>query len=151
MKIVVEVNEWLEEDEVIIRCREINETTTRIQEAVQDISNMKMQFVFYKNNTEYYLSLDELLFFEMSDGYIEAHTANDVFIVRCKLYELEESLPKCFVRVSKSTILNVNHIISIDRNLTASSVVHFNKSHKQTYVSRHYYKALKHALDTRRR
>ena len=41
-------------------------------------------------------------------------------------------LPINFIRVSKSTILNVDHIFSIEKNLTASSIVQFNKTHKLT-------------------
>lgn len=50
------------------------------------------------------------------------------------------------MRVSKSTILNINHIYSITRNLTSSSIVEFQNTHKQVYVSRHYYKPLKFKL-----
>jgi len=66
------------------------------------------------------------------------------------LYELEEMLPNNFVRVSKSTILNVNQIYSINRNLTSSSLVQFYKSYKQVYVSRNYNKILKQRLEERR-
>ena len=67
-----------------------------------------------------------------------------------KLYELEDILPGFFMRVSKSTILNTNHIYSINRNLTASSVVAFSDTHKQVYVSRYYYKPLISKLEEKR-
>ncbi|MCL2487401.1 MAG: LytTR family transcriptional regulator, partial [Oscillospiraceae bacterium] len=64
-----------------------------------------------------------------------------------RLYELEELLPPHFVRISKSAIANTRHIFSINRNLAASSLVQFNRSHKQAYVSRKYYPALRQKLD----
>lgn len=54
------------------------------------------------------------------------------------------------MRVSKSTILNTFHIFSINRNLTASSVVAFENTHKKVYVSRYYYKPLISKLEERR-
>ncbi len=65
-----------------------------------------------------------------------------VYKVRYKLYELEELLPEYFMRISKSTILNTNKIYSISKNLTASSIIEFQNTHKKAYVSRHYYKQL---------
>ena len=79
-----------------------------------------------------------------------AHTAKEVFETRSKLYELEEVLPASFMRVAKSTILNVNHVYSITRNLTASSEVEFKNTHKKVYVSRNYYKALIAKLEEKR-
>ena len=78
------------------------------------------------------------------------NTGNDLYEARYKLYELEEILPGFFMRVSKSTILNTTHIFSINRNLTASSVVAFENTHKKVYVSRYYYKPLIRKLEERR-
>lgn len=103
------------------------------------------------DNVEYYISLAEILFFETEDPNISAHTGDDIYQVKYKLYELEEILPNNFMRISKSTILNINHIYSITRNLTSSSIVEFQNTHKQVYVSRHYYKPLKFKLLEKRR
>lgn len=149
MKIRIEINEDVEEDEVIIRCREFNKSVQQIQNFVLELST-QTSLTFYKNLTEYFLPLDSILFFETSDKAIDAHTIDDVYQIKNKLYELEEILPNNFVRVSKSTILNVSHIYAIERNLTASSVVRFNHTHKQVYVSRGYYKALRQRLFERR-
>ena len=137
MKIRIELDENLIEDEVLIRCRSLDENVRKIQEAVSQVLTGKQQLICFKEDTEYYLSLDEILFFEM-------------YQTRYKLYELEELLPGHFMRVSKSTILNTNRIYSITRNLTASSVVEFMGSHKQVYVSRYYYKPLKCKLEEKR-
>lgn len=52
-------------------------------------------------------------------------------------HELEEMLPGVFMRVSKSAILNVDRIFSIERKLSSASVVQFQNSYKQVYASRH--------------
>ena len=143
MKIKIEVDENIQEEEVIIRCNEFNDKIHNIQKTIADILTEKESITFYKNDTEYYLDLKEILFFETEESSINAHTNKDVYKVKYKLYELEEILPGYFMRVSKSTILNTNHIYSITRSLSSSSIVEFKATHKKVYVSRHYYKPLK--------
>ena len=150
MKIKIEIAETLEEDEVLIRCRGLTPEVAAVQKAVSEVIGAAQKFVFYKGNTEYYLTLDEILFFETDGNSVCAHTRTDAYKAKYKLYELEETLPRFFMRVSKSTILNTNHIFSIDRNLTASSVVAFTGTHKQVYVSRYHYKPLISKLEEKR-
>ena len=150
MKIKIEIDESLSEDEVLIRCRGLTEQVTKIQKAVSEVVNTSQKFVFYRGNTEYYLALDEILFFETDGDGINAHTRDNIYQTKYKLYELEDLLPGCFMRISKSSIVNTNHIYSISRNLTASSVVAFAGTHKQVYVSRYYYKPLVNKLEEKR-
>ncbi|WP_027097989.1 LytTR family DNA-binding domain-containing protein [Clostridium paraputrificum] len=151
MKIRIEVDENIQDDEVIIRCANLNEDIQNLQSAIKDALSQKNRIIFYKDNTQFYISLDEILFFETEETSISAHTLNNVYEVKYKLYELEEILPNNFMRVSKSTILNVNYIYSITRNLTSSSLVEFKNTHKKVYVSRYYYKPLKIKLLEMRR
>lgn len=150
MNIRVEVDDNLIEEEIIIRCSQMNEKIYQIQKFVSDIASKANHFVFYKGDTQYYLSLEEILFFETEENSICVHTLDNVYQTKYKLYELEELLPGYFMRVSKSAILNINHIYSISRNITASSIVQFQNTHKQVYVSRYYYKLLKQKLEEKR-
>lgn len=150
MKIKIEIDENLTEEEIVIRGSTLTEEMAAVQRAVADVLARKQTLTFYKNETEYYIPLDEILFFETDDGGISAHAAVDVYTVKYKLYELEQVLPRNFIRVSKSTILNVSKVYSVERNLTASSIVQFAGSHKQVYVSRYYYKSLKISLEEKR-
>lgn len=150
MKIKIEIDESLSEDEVLIRCRGLTEQVTEIQKAVSEVVNTSKRFAFYRGNTEYYLALEEILFFETDGDGINAHTRDNIYQTKYKLYELEDLLPGCFMRISKSSIVNTKHIYSISRNLTASSVVAFAGTHKQVYVSRYYYKPLVNKLEEKR-
>lgn len=147
MKIRIELEDNIVEDEIIIKCRQVDDTIKKMQDAILDITSSTQKLSFFKEDAEYYLSLDEILFFETSESSIYAHTASDVYKVKYKLYELEEFLPRNFLRVSKSTILNINHILSISHNITSSSLVQLNNTHKQVFVSRYYYKDLRKRLD----
>jgi DNA-binding LytR/AlgR family response regulator len=151
MKIRIEVDNDIKENEVIIRCSELNEEVKNIQIILQEILSQKKAITFYRGETEYYLSLEDILFFETEENGICAHTVDNIYNVKYKLYELEEFLPRHFMRVSKSTILNTNHIFSITHSISASSKVEFQNTHKQVYVSRYYYKPLKIKLLEKRK
>lgn len=150
MKIKIEIDEGLQEDEVLIRCRGLTDEVAQIQKSVSDVVNAGQKYVFYKGTTEYYLQLDDILFFQTEGDVIHAHTKDDIYETKYKLYQLEEMLPGFFMRISKSAILNTNHIYSISRNLTASSTVTFAGTHKQVFVSRYYYKPLISKLEEKR-
>ncbi|KEJ00021.1 DNA-binding protein [Clostridium botulinum A2B7 92] len=151
MKIRIEVDNEIKKDEVIIRCSELSEDVKNIQIMLHDMLLHKKQITFYRDDTEYYLSLEEILFFETEENGICAHTIDNIYNVKYKLYELEEFLPGYFMRVSKSTILNTNHIYSITRRISSSSKIEFQNTHKQVYVSRYYYKPLKIKLLEKRK
>lgn len=151
MKMRIEVDENISEDEIIVRCGTLSDEVKKIQSMILEVLSQSKEIIFYKGDTEYYLSLEEILFFETDENGICAHNTKEVYSVRYKLYELEEVLPRYFMRISKSTILNINKIYSITRNLASSSKVEFQNTHKQVYVSRYYYKPLKIKLLEKRK
>ena len=104
MKIRIELENEIEENEVIIKCSELSEEVTKIQRVISELIAEKKEMVFYKDNTEYYICIDDVLFFETEENLIYAHTLNEVYQVKYRLYELEEILPRSNVRVSKTTI-----------------------------------------------
>jgi len=151
MKVTIEIDEKLDEEIVVIRCKNLDDRIIQIQKMLVEQSSKDLTMFLLKNDKEYYITLDEILFFETENKQIRAHTKNDIYETSYKLYELEELLPGSFMRISKSSIVNINHIYSITRNITSSSMVEFAGSHKQVYVSRNYYKALVERLAEKRR
>lgn len=138
MKVRLEIDDTLKEDEIVISTKKY---TDEIKQLIES-SKSKPKIQFFKQDTEYYLDLDSILFFESDNGKVFAHTTNDMFSTVQKLYELEKILPNHFIRISKSTILNIQKIYSLSHSVS-SHLVTFQNSHKQVYVSRMYYKLLK--------
>lgn len=151
MKIRIEIDEKNVEDEIVIRCSSLNSKVKKIQSVLSDLLTEKTQIEFYKKDQEFYILLDDILFFETDSQGINAHTTNDIYQVKYKLYELEKLLPRAFVRISKSSIVNTEHIYSIYRNIASASKVELRNTSKKLYVSRHYYKQLKLRLLEMRR
>ena len=147
MKLRIELTDGSMEDEVVIRCGRVDGNVQKLQELILSMSAPKM--TFYKDSQEFYLPLEEILFFETDGEQVFAHTRNDSFKVKHRLYELEEMLPRPFSRAAKGTIVNTKKIYAIDRNLTSSSKISFNGTHKNIYVSRHYYKPLREKMGGR--
>ncbi len=150
MKIKIEISEGLPEEEVIIRCSGLTEKVASIEKALSSLSSLKTKFVFFKQGSEFFFPVSDVLFFETGEESVFAHTADDIYTVKKKLYEIEAALPSGFMRISKSAIINIDKIASISRNLSASSLITFQGSHKQVYVSRLYYKELRYRIDERR-
>ena len=147
MKLRIELTDGSVEDEVVIRCGRVDDNVQKLQEFILNMSAPGI--TFYKDSQEYYLQLEDILFFETEGEQVFAHTVGDAFKVKHRLYELEEMLPRVFTRAAKGTIVNTRQIYAIDRNLTSSSKISFNGTHKHIYVSRHYYKSLKNSMGSR--
>ncbi|MDR3084847.1 MAG: LytTR family transcriptional regulator [Christensenellaceae bacterium] len=148
MKLHIELDPGLYEDEIHILCRSADETIRRIQRFIlEQAGGPKLSF--FKGSEEYFFPLEDLLFFETDGDAVFAHTGSDAFRVRQRLYELEETLPRAFIRASKGCIVNLAQVYSITRDLSSSSLVRFTGSHKQVFLSRRYYRALKERLNER--
>lgn len=143
MKIRIIENPDLEED-LIIECREL---TPEIDALVQKLQSKAI--LVEDRGTEKAIDVNEILFFETEYDNVYAHLGDKSYKTRYRLYELEGLLPKTFVRISKSTIVNVQYIAAIERNLTSSRSVQFFNTHKIVYVSRMYFGILKQHLDER--
>ena len=121
MKIRIEIEEGIEEEEVVIRCRELSDEVVTLQRQIGDKLNSKMQIEVSKRDITYYLTLDEIYFLETEENLVVVHTAADIYETKQRLYELEDMLPGCFMRVSKSTIINTDKIRSIQKNITGAT------------------------------
>ena len=151
MKVVIEVEEGLSEECIIIRCQRLDENIIKLQNLLAEQTHSGRDILLHKGEKSYYMPLEKILFFETENKQIWAHTAKEMYETEYKLYELEDLLPRQFMRISKSTIVNLDHVYSITKNITSSSIVEFLNCHKQIYVSRNYYKALIARLDEKRK
>lgn len=150
MKITVEIDDNLTEDEIIIHCRELNDGVIAIQKRISEAVMSEMKLGVTKGDREYYLDLSEILFMETADSAVAVHTRGHIFETKLKLYELEEMLPGSFLRVSKSTILNTAKIRAIHKNIAGASEVEFDGTNKRAFVSRSYFKLLTNKMEEKR-
>ena len=112
MKVKIEIGPDWEEAEVLIRCAEISEKILNVQKMLSDFGSDTKSLVLSKGETEYFVPLEQILFFETEGKNVIAHTAEKMYEAQYRLYELEEILPRYFMRISKSAIVNSNQIYS---------------------------------------
>jgi len=149
MKVHIEVDDSMPEDEVLIRCGRADENIQRIFQLILEHGGAEPNITFYKEDREYYFPLNNVLFFETEGEHVYAHTEDDAYLIKYRLCELENMLPRSYVRVAKSTIVNAAKVYSVTRNITSASLIQFAGSHKQVYASRYYYNDLQQRLQER--
>lgn len=149
LKVKLETDPDNQESEVIIKANKITPELERIYRKLQDESSHLDQITGVKDDKAYYLDINQILFFETADKQVMAHTINHSYAVKYKLYELENLLGGQFMRVSKSTILNLDQIYALTKSIS-NCQIQFHHSYKTVYVSRRYYRKLKDKLNERR-
>jgi|P1105metagenome_2_1110788.scaffolds.fasta_scaffold00984_2 DNA-binding LytR/AlgR family response regulator len=111
MKITILDPSVVEEDEIIVKCRFLDEDITLL---LNQLKNGSSKMNFYRDNKIVLVDKKEILFFESVDDKVFAYTLEDVFETKLKLYELEQILPaKNFFRANKAVIVNLNKIKSL--------------------------------------
>ena len=124
-----------------------NEMTPEIQNIIDEVSGQNIQGAY--RGSDILLNPKDLLFFETDQNTLYAHDEDKAYETRYRLYELEEHLPHYFIRISKSSIVNIKEISAIEKSITSSRKISFFKSQKTLYVSRKYYPILKEKLNER--
>lgn len=112
MKIFVKDKMNLSETEVEIRCKERNTEVEAVLESIKIASDTIMGEK--ENGDMEPVRISRVLYFEAVDRNVFAYTVDDFFRVRRTLYDLEDYLiQKYFVRISKSTIVNLKAVKSV--------------------------------------
>ena len=106
MKINIELDSNLKEVELVIKTPDLNSDVILIKELVEKAIVNSQKIIFYKGDSEYFIPLESILFFETDDNKVYAHTIDEFFEVKFKLYELEQLIPFYYCRISKSSIIN---------------------------------------------
>ena len=100
-----------EEEELILKCRSLDESLVEI------INRFKQgggKLTAYQDGNMFFIEPEEVFYFESVEQKVFAYCKSEVYQVKSKLYELLDELPGWkFVRVSKSVILNLNKIKSL--------------------------------------
>ncbi|WP_332868842.1 LytTR family DNA-binding domain-containing protein [Clostridioides difficile] len=143
MKIIIETPPDGAEDEIIIRCRNLDD------EMIKLIFNIKMQresLIAYKNEQLYRINPLDIYYFESIDNHTYLYCKNDVYEFKKKLYQIEEIFSNGdFLRILKSVILNLTKIDSIVPAFNGRFEAILDNGEK-TIISRQYVPMLKKKL-----
>lgn len=96
-----------------------------------------------KSEKLFNLPVEEIVYLEASGDYTIISTKNDQFVSSSGIGKLEEMMnPDIFIRVHRSTIVNVNYLKEIERHFNGGMVVKM-QSGKSFPVSRTYAKQIR--------
>ncbi|OCA92087.1 LytTR family DNA-binding domain-containing protein [Pseudobacillus wudalianchiensis] len=143
MKISIEEIDKELEEEILIRCHEVND---EIHAMANRLRTEVPIVIGYQNDQVYRIKLSDIYYFEAVDGKVFSYCKDNVFEVKQKLYELEEVCKgkNCF-RASKSTILNIAKISSIYPSISGRFEAVLDNG-ERAVVSRQYVPVLKNML-----
>jgi len=143
MNVEIEKIEKKRAEMVLIRCHEIRE---EIQEIADFVRSRQGMFSGMMNGAQYEIAVSDLYYIESVDGRTYLYTLKNVYETSYRLYEVEEILkPKRFQRISKSMLVNLMKIQSIQPALNGRFTILL-KSGEKVIISRNYVKAFKSAL-----
>lgn len=149
MKVTLDIDSDYEETKVTIHCSEMDDS---IKDMLDFLKGKKTQFIVGREGEmQHILKPDEIHYFHTEKEGVIAVSSEGSFILREKLYELEEILPAAkFIRLSKSVIANLHELSRFEASFNGTLCVHF-KSGVKEYVSRTYVSGIKEALKMNRR
>ncbi len=144
MKLQIDEIPNLEETEIIIRCREVDDRINRIGNYIR---TSYITINGKDNGESYVLYLDDIYYFEAVDNKVFAYDEHKVYEVSYKLQELADLLRKTsFIQVARTVILNINKIEKVSTLVNGRiSAVLINK--EKMIITRAYAHAFKQKLN----
>lgn len=105
----------------------ISETANRIIQQQKVQNNMlhcddKERLVFKSDGRIYFLDFQDIMWVEAYDYYIKIHVADRFFLVRDSMKNVMAKLGNGFVRIHKSSIINLDYIMFIDKMPNSNDV-----------------------------
>ncbi len=142
MKITIEVPKPGQEDEIIVRCADLDE---RLLKMIQSL-RAEDKLTGYIEDKIVKLSTKEIYYFETVDNKVFSYTAKETYEVHKKLYEIEQEFEHTdFLRISKSVIVNVSKIAYVKPIFNGRFEAKL-KNDEKIIVSRQYVAELKKKL-----
>ena len=143
MKIIIETPAEGAEDEIVIRCRELDE---EVMSLIYALKQGRTRITAYSGKTILQLSPKDIYYFESVDNKVFAYCEKEVYEVKEKLYEIESIYSKTdFQRISKSVIVNISRIESVSPTLGARLEANLQNG-ERVIISRQYVPDLKKKL-----
>lgn len=138
MKIIIEESSDCVEEQIVIRCKRMSSQLRRVVAAIQAQESL----VAYKGQEIHRVDPEDIYYFEAVDRKTFLYTQKNVFELKQRLYELEDALGGDFQRISKSVVLNLRKLKSLNPTLNGRFEAVLDNSEK-LMISRQYMTVLK--------
>lgn len=130
------------DEELIITCHHKREVFDQIE---QLITNMDAQLIGYENEDIVILNYDDVVCFISDNNKVFALVGKHKYLIKKRLYQIEEQLDLNYVRINQSCIANIKQISKFSASFNGFLQVHFKNGYSD-YVSRRELKNVKERI-----
>ncbi len=145
MKVNLFVSRDIEEPHADIHTNELTDNITKAMSILESEDSSDMLAV-KKGSDIALLELSEIYMFRVEDKQVKVYTENTEYLIKKPLYQVEETLSSEFVRISKTTIVNLKKIERVAPSLKGMMFIQLRNGLKDN-ISRKYLPDFKNALD----
>ena len=144
MQIEIKIDENCTEPKITIGTKKV---TDEVNEISKKIAGEQTQMIAgFKDEQVTVLEPNQIYRIYASNGRVYAETELQKFVIRLRLYEVEQRLTNnSFVRISNSEIINIKKVRGFDLSFTGTICVSLSNG-TVTYVSRRYVTKIKQLL-----
>lgn len=136
MRVTIKKIAEKEKEQVVIECVEVTQEINEIEAYVESKGTTLSGTMDGQRMKQF--ALKEVFYFEAIDEKVFAYTAEAVYELRLRLYEVEQAYEKYhFVRCSKSVVLNLMLLDGISPALNGRFFAHM-KNGEKLMISRQY-------------
>ena len=139
MKLELNIDEKVKETLVVVSANKIDK---EVQNLINYIEYSSEYLIGIVENKASIIDIDEIIRVYIEDRKTFVVTLKDTYVVKKKLYEVENMVTRNFVKISQSEIANIKFIKNLDFSNTGTIVVKY-KNCDISYVSRRMIKEFK--------
>ena len=145
MKVNLFVSKDIEEPHADIHTNELTDNITKAMSILESDDSNDMLAV-KKGSDIALLEFDDVFMLRVEDKQVNVYTETGQYLVKKPLYQVEETLSSDFVRISKTTIVNLRKIERVAPSLKGMMFIQLKNGLKDN-ISRKYLPDFKNALD----
>lgn len=145
MKVNLFVSKDIEEPHADIHTNELTDNITKAMFILESDDSNDMLAV-KKGSDIALLEFSEVFMLRVEDKQVKVYTENAEYLIKKPLYQVEETLNNDFVRISKTTIVNLRKIERVAPSLKGMMFIQLKNGLKDN-ISRKYLPDFKNALD----
>ena len=145
MKVNLFVSRDIEEPYADIHTNELTDNITKAMSILESDDSNDMLAV-KKGSDIALLEFSDVYMFRVENKQVKVYTEKSEYLVKKPLYQVEEGLGSDFVRISKTTIVNLKKIERVAPSLKGMMFIQLKNGLKDN-ISRKYLPDFKHALD----
>ena len=111
MKITIIHKKEDEEDEIIVKCSELDES---LLELINSFKKGTAKLSFYQGSKIVFVDESDIYYFESVENRVFAYTESEVYEIKLKLYELEEKYSHSdYFRANQAVLVNLDKVVSV--------------------------------------